>query len=350
MLTASHYQMVCVSALAAGAAGWNWYMLVNRDNWYQSPINEWGRVRPDIFTAFSKMLAVIKAIQPHTLIKQTRTAITYDPLQRATVRPAQNLLQAFYEAGVDYEFFDLAGGECTQDVLFYAGSAWLSQERQQKLLSYVKQGGHLVLLGAYPYLDDYLNPCNELGIPEPDGVIKGLPNLSLDLSINGTCQTAWLFHYEKVPGEAIKATRKPPENLVAEENKLQWNLQVGQDYTIGYSKSIDQGTITMIGVEPSPDLILSLQLHLQKKNTVRSITPGIQTSLFKRGNDYYVFVINTTQEDKTVVLTFDPTYLQAPPQYSFDMVSGRLFRLESELTGFVAQKSGAVIRLEREKL
>ncbi|MAT45031.1 MAG: hypothetical protein CL609_22085 [Anaerolineaceae bacterium] len=348
MLTASHYQMVCLSALAAGAAGWNWYMLVNRDNWYQSPINEWARVRPDLFNAFSKMMEIVKTIQPHTLEKQTRTALTFDPLQRATVRPAQNLLQAFYDAGLDYDFFDLPGGSCTKEVLFYTGGVWLAQQAQQKLLSYVKQGGHLILLGAYPYLDDFLLPCNELGIPEPDGILKGLPSLSLDLSLNTTCKSQWLFHFEKVPGKAITATRKSPDNLVAEENALQWDLQSGQEYTIGYTQTIGQGKITVIGLEPSPDLILSIHHYLQKKSAICSLTSGIYTSLFRRGNEYYVFVINSTSEDKTVVLEFDPDFLQASKQEAIDMVSGKPFKFDKQLTGFVARKNGAVIRLEGE--
>ena len=42
-LEPNHYRMAVISALLGGAAGWNWYMLVDRDNWYMSPINEWGQ-------------------------------------------------------------------------------------------------------------------------------------------------------------------------------------------------------------------------------------------------------------------------------------------------------------------
>jgi hypothetical protein len=55
VLSPNHYRMICFSALLAGVAGWNWYMLVNRDNWYQCPINEWGRTRLDLFEAFQQI-------------------------------------------------------------------------------------------------------------------------------------------------------------------------------------------------------------------------------------------------------------------------------------------------------
>ncbi len=51
-LPPNHYRVICILALQVGAVGWNWYMLVNRDNWYQSPINTWGRVCPALFGDF----------------------------------------------------------------------------------------------------------------------------------------------------------------------------------------------------------------------------------------------------------------------------------------------------------
>jgi hypothetical protein len=82
--------MICISALQAGAAGWNWYMLVNRDNWYQSPINEWGRTKPGLFSAFQQITSLFNKVDPTTLKRLTQTAITFDPLQRATDRPGQH--------------------------------------------------------------------------------------------------------------------------------------------------------------------------------------------------------------------------------------------------------------------
>jgi hypothetical protein len=51
-LTANHYRLACVSALMAGAVGWNWYMLVGRDNWVQAPINETAHARGELFETF----------------------------------------------------------------------------------------------------------------------------------------------------------------------------------------------------------------------------------------------------------------------------------------------------------
>jgi beta-galactosidase len=52
-LGATHYVFNGLSALQAGACGWNWYMLAGRDSWYMSPITELGRLRPDLAPAFA---------------------------------------------------------------------------------------------------------------------------------------------------------------------------------------------------------------------------------------------------------------------------------------------------------
>ena len=91
--------------------------------------------------------------KPYSWEKLANTALTYDPLQRASVRPAQSLLQAMYEAGVDYTFFDTVRGVCDKELLFYAGGHWLASNVQDKLKDYVENGGHLVMLGSYPYLE-----------------------------------------------------------------------------------------------------------------------------------------------------------------------------------------------------
>src|SRR5215216_1934649 len=196
-LPANHYRMICLSALLAGAAGWNWYMLVNRDNWYQCPINEWGRTRPDLFEVFQQVTMLTREIEPASLVKLTDTAVTFDTLQRGTERPGQDLLQAFYEADIDYEFYDADRGRCDKPILFYAGGDWLSAAAQRHLKECIESGGHLICLGTYPYLDDELHPLNLLGIKEPQGIISG--NLSLQV-LGSKVSSPWAFNYSETPG------------------------------------------------------------------------------------------------------------------------------------------------------
>src|SRR5215216_4841550 len=197
ILPPNHYRMICLSALLAGAAGWNWYMLVNRDNWYQCPINEWGRTRPELFEVFQQVTKLIHAIGPASLVKLTDTAVTFNTWQRGSERPAQDLLQAFYEADIDYEFYDVDRGRCDKPILFYAGGDWLSAAAQRHLKECIESGGHLICLGTYPYLGDELHPLNLLGIKEPQGIISG--NLSLEV-LGSKVNSPWAFNYSETPG------------------------------------------------------------------------------------------------------------------------------------------------------
>lgn len=346
MLSNNHYVMACISALSGGIAGWNWYMLVNRDNWYQSPINEWGRTRPDLYAAFKKMVTLFNQTRPYAWEKQTNTALTYNPQQRASVRPAQPLFQAVYDAGVDYAFFDTLRGECSQKMLFYAGGHWLAQEIQEKLKAYVQQGGHLVLLGSYPYQDANFQPCNILEIAEPDGILKGLPKMDLELSLGNECSAEWMFTYRAVPGTPITAKRMAPKSIVAEENSLQWNLQNGETYTVGYTRDLGKGKITMLGMSPSKELILGLHQYFDVKIPARALTPGIQVACFRRDNNTYLTIVNTTNEDKHALIDVDAAALPEGNLKIVDMLTGKALEMNRLIEVFVPRKNGTVISLE----
>ena len=349
-LPPNHYRMMCLSALLAGAAGWNWYMLVNRDNWYQCPINEWGRTRPDLFEAFRQVTHLYHEIDPASLVKQTNVAVTFDPLQRGTERPGQDLLQALYQADIDYEFYDINRGICDQPILFYAGGDWLSALGQEHLKFYVESGGHLVCLGMYPRLDDQLHPLNLLGVKEPPGMISGSPGkLWLDV-LGNAIQSRWAFNYSETPGIPIFAIRQAPGNQTAEELSLQMGLQAGRQYTIGYTERRGKGLLTVIGLAPSAGLVLALQDYFNLRLPGRSLTPQVSTALFHRAGEYYLLAVNHGEEDKTAeVLMLAEEFRKTPCWQARNLISGQEWtvdlRASGRLTFLLSRKDGAMIQL-----
>ena len=149
-LKENHYRLMCLSALAAGIAGWNRYMLVNRDNWYMAPINEWGRVRPELFDVFQKIVKIFQQMDPTTAVRHTHTSVSFDNLQQAAGSTGQDLLTALYQADIDYDFYELMDSDTKYPLLIYGGGKWLSEDSQQRLKRYIVEGGHLVCLGSYP--------------------------------------------------------------------------------------------------------------------------------------------------------------------------------------------------------
>lgn len=350
-LPPNHYRMICVSALLAGAAGWNWYMLVNRDNWYQCPINEWGRTRPDLFEAFQQITGLYNRIDPPTLVRQTHLAVTFDTLQRGSQRPGQDLLRALYEADLDYEFYDVNRGGCEQPILIYAGGDWLSAGGQQNLKSYVESGGHLVCLGTYPSLDDNLRPLNLLDVQEPDGIVGGSPG-GLWLNVLGTeVRSPWAFHYSSAPGSPIVATRRAPGDQTQEELSLQMGLQVGTQYTVGYTEQRGKGCLSVIGLAPSVELVLALQEILPLTIPARSLTPRVSSALFQRGQERYVFTVNHGEEHQIAHIALDQASLGSPCWQAEDLLSRETWTLDlrtgDRLAIPLARKDGTVIQLRK---
>ncbi len=349
-LPPNHYRMICLSALLAGAAGWNWYMLVNRDNWYQCPINEWGRTRPDLFQVFQQVTSLYHEIEPASLVKLTNTAITFDVLQRGTERPGQELLQSLYQADIDYEFYDVDWENCDQPILFYAGGSWLSADAQAHLKAYMESGGHLVCLGSYPRLDDNLRPLNLLGIQEPPGIVSGSPGqLWMDV-LDSRIKSSWAFNYSETPGTPITATRLAPGNQTAEELSLQMGLQAGSQYTVGYTEPRGNGRFTMIGLLPSPPLMLAFYHHLNVRVPSRSLTPGVSTALFRREADLYLLAVNHGDEDKIAEVILDGDFEKSPYKQARNLISGQGWavnlRESNRLVFPLARKDGVILYLQ----
>ncbi len=343
-LTPKHYRLLAATALQGGAVGWNWYMLVNRDNWYQSPINEWGRARAGIFEAFQQITALYRQLDPTTLEPVTNVAVTFDPLQRATDRPGRELLQSLYNADIDYDFFDLTGPETSRPLLFYAGGAWLSAEGQMRLAKWVEQGGHLVCVGTAPRLDEHYQPLTLLDPHLPSGTIGADMRLSIFDGV--VVDSPWLSNYPDVPGEPIVAERLPLAT-VAEELRLQFDLETGATYTVGYSERRGKGRLTVVGLAPSAGLVQAILRRFGVTVPCRSLTAGITSALFRRGDSYDLIATNVGDEDRAAEILFDPAILAGKRWQARDLVTGRESRPDERgiLTVALPRKDGAVVAL-----
>lgn len=295
-LTANHYRMAAFGALAGGIVGWNWYMLVNRDNWYMSPINEWGRTRPELFSTFKKIVDVFQLLEPATLHHKSSIAVTIDPLQRSLVRPGESVLKAFHDAGLDYEFFELWSGTCDARIVFYGGGSWLSRSGQERLLEYVRAGGHLVLIGMVPEYDEFLIKFKSLPTNSGDGVIPLNGGIKVKLNSHEFVyygnRAEW---FESVPGKAITGTRIPSTNLSSEELLHQHSLEQGQEYKIGYTTQLGQGLITYLGLEVDPGLIKHILISLDNVQPIECSMASWTVALYERSGSKFIIVINPNQ-------------------------------------------------------
>ncbi|MEO0126918.1 MAG: beta-galactosidase [candidate division WOR-3 bacterium] len=309
-LSANHYRLLCLSALLAGAVGWNWYMLVNRDNWYMSPINEWGIERPELFSVFKKIVEVYYELKPPDLKRLCDIGIAVDFLQQAVcnkqneitsgIYAGADLLKPFYDTGIDFEFFDLNYNECDKPVLFYAGEEWLSADYQNRILKYIQNGGHFIIIGKPFLFDDNFQEANILNIPTPEGIIGyELSPRKLLLRLGNreiNTQSPYIYYFKEVPGVPIMAKCL---------NTTFWftNLPLGSEYIVGYTQNIGKGRLTFIGLKPEAGLITALLEGLEIKVYCRAEENNIHSALFKRDNTYYLFAVNNNNNPSGVKFT-----------------------------------------------
>ena len=352
-LVENHYRLMCLTALAAGIAGWNWYMLVNRDNWYMAPINEWGRVRPELYSVFENVVEIFYQLDPTSAIHHTNTYVTFDTLQQAAFQPGQELLTALYQADIDYGFFDFNNDSINPPLLFYGGGSRLSADSQTRLRQFILEGGHLICLGSYPRFDEYSRPLNLLEIPDPAGIIGDVPeDLKIQISTGKTqaiINTSWLAYYPDIAASPIHATRLQSEKLTAEELILILSLVQGDEYTVGFAREWGQGKLTVVNVAPSVEMVQALHQMAGVNIPVISKTPGIHTSLYSRENYRYVIVTNNSAEDKSALIKIDPEMLESHDYRVVDLVSDEEWVIQPQnipsLTVKLPRKDATMLKL-----
>lgn len=305
-LPPEHFKFVASSLIAKGLKGWNWYMLVNRDNWSECPINEWGRPG-GYFPIHKEIVAVTEKIEPWNL-KGIHDAdlFVYKPHRVISPGNFQEIFTSLEEADIDYTYFDAQANDSPQtDCLVYAGANWLERNIASKLLRFVQRGGTLIVFNQFPIKDECGREFNPLGFVQPDGVRP--VNLPVEISYkNGSViieeaghlgSKVNFFYYKKVEGEPIYLTL----STKAKEVLVDLGAKEATRFIIGYLKKTGNGKIIHIGSNSSP-LLLRLILKQEKKGLFASCSARrVLTNIHRHKNgDFLLFVTNKNAEGKTV--------------------------------------------------
>jgi hypothetical protein len=307
----NQYRIASFSALAAGMAGWNWYMLVNRDNWYFCPIQEWGRVRGELFDVFHRITSAFNEMNPPSLTKMTDTSVVIDPLHIAAQKMLHTdpVLTALYEADIEHETFDLETSKFKKPLVFYAGDQWLAKIDQERLVKHVEDGGNLVVFKTFPRLDESQKPLNLLGIREPDRILTPLgKNLELQLGDEKAPAEGAIFEYDKKNDadiEWITATQTiGPLQAVENSDVLVLNYK-GKTFTVGYVENRGNGKIIVIGLDPNPALIRAIHRFLDIPTYATSDTSDVHTGLLKRDGTWFLVAANLAKEERKALVTLE---------------------------------------------
>ncbi|MDD5675541.1 MAG: beta-galactosidase [Chitinivibrionales bacterium] len=316
-VTGDHFKFVAYACMANGLSGWNWYMLVNRDNWINAPINEWG-LESEYFKAHKEITAVADGIRPWDCALITDVSLlVYKGHKVISPGNHAQALNALIEADLDMAFHDPDSGRpIATPALIYAGSNWLPRAQQKKILEYIKEGGILIVFNEFPENDEFGEPCDILGLRSPDAARPvGLPATIAFRDISTTISNAGhlgskvnFFYYSSVSGEPIMLKFRD------------------KSFTIGYKKKIGKGFIIHIGSNPH-GMLMDFALKVAKVNYyVKTGMPEACTYLYRRNADKatFVYVVNRSAADRTVGLDIQTSVLdiQDNGKYSLTEVTG----------------------------
>jgi len=328
-------------------------MLVNRDDWYQSPINELGDFRGELKPVFKEIIRLYSQLKPAENSKLTETSVSfsYAHYRCGYGRKKDPLLKALYQADLDYDFCDLTTGKRAKKILFYSGEEWLPREEQAFLQEYVDEGGTLVLFQKGPVYDEHKRPFNLLELPLPEAVLGGNEVLShkKELEIELSRDLRPRVHSEvHVYGLVKDASSIWAKQVPSSGWELQWKLLDNTRYRIGLVLKRGKGKIILLGVLPNPELLHSLHQFLKVSRGVYSTTEGVTTSLFQRKNQKKYFMVLTNNSGKKVEAFVSLSYKiksASPLMNPEALLSSSLAKKPANLTISLLPKSGEVLLL-----
>lgn len=311
VLFPNHYRLAALSALAAGAHGWNWYMLVNRDNWYMSPVNEWGRAHGELARVFQDTAKIFLKLDPPRLARLTEVGVVGDAMHRAAraMRQEGSAAQALYEADVDYEIFNPATGRLAKRILFYNGNQWLARRSQERLLAYVRSGGILVAFRDFPRKDERLRPCQIVGFSEPAShLFEFRRSFEVPLGRGLTAPASGsVYVFRNPPGRPVRA-RFPGCGPV----------------TIGYERRVGKGRLLHLGVEAGAPLACAVLGHYGIPVYAQALGRHVKTALLRGGGRRYLIALNLGETATTAAVRL-PVLAHSKKRYRLrDLASGKI--------------------------
>lgn len=310
-LPAKHFWFIPAVLLARGLKGWNWYMLVSRDNWYHSPINEWGKTN-EYFPYYQKVVAAYHRIQPWDCqVLYDVSLLVYKPHRVIAPGNFEEVFQSLEKADLTYSYFDPQSqvGAASQ-VVVYSGSDWLDRKSAEVLTSFVREGGILITFSRFPHSDEEGELLKLLPFVEPEGarptnlpvgIIYG--KKSFLLTRGGHCDSKVNFvYFRQVPGKPLLVRL----SVTSRETLVDIGAPSEREFFAGYSQSYGKGKIIHLGSNPSPEILKMVLEEEGLSPYVCCHQHKVSTALHRhRKGHYLLFLLNRNDYGLTVKCQFN---------------------------------------------
>jgi hypothetical protein len=269
-------------------------------------------------------------------------------------------LKAIYDAGVDYEFYNIKTGCVEKPVLFYSGANWLPVHLQEKLLGYVEEGGNLVFFQTLPLYDETHRKANVLGLVRPQRVTNEpfLDHLATETEIDfggSTARTRAPFYCfdGSTPGAPIYGTRVDADirDSDFEENRYLRSLVIGRQYQVGYRERRGKGTITVVGVRPSALCVRAIHDYLGIPIYIASSADEVKPAIFRGDEAYYAVLINVEDHPVQTTIKLDTQLLAGGTYRAANLrTSSRVDDRQmgdGHFTVTIPRKDGTIVEIRR---
>jgi beta-galactosidase len=320
-------KFLLATALASGLRGFNHFMFVERDHWYDAPLANDGTIRPtfDLIKKLSDLgtriqleslksapqlgLAVYRPYLWYDFLFRQPPARTSNPfpyIQFLLSKTHEGLSQDLINLRLDHCMPDLWLKESLEDVpaLMVPSAEFMDAETQQLLVDSAKAGKTLILFGLLPRFDLNMKPCKLLS--DSLKLQTKIQSSVASVKASGEEFTALLYGY-------VRGAKR--SQILAKH----------QDRPVGAVMRLGKGRVFLFTFD------ISAQLHHPKlsfleqalsqagiQSQIYCDDPGVELVLQRSESQTILYLINPpgatfclrpVKNDKKVILRFDPRKL-----------------------------------------
>lgn len=318
--------------MANGMKAWNWYTLVDRDEWCCGAINQFGQPTT-FFPAIKEALKIAESIDVSSLESlQNCSLITHRGHRYTDSGNWNRVWNALLEADFDFSLLDPEYKRPDSQILFYAGSDWLPAKAYASIKNYLDQGGTIVFFSHIPVANEYGEYTNPLDLPEPDMVRP----VSLPVTIACAEHKIELkkggHNDNKVH---FVAFRQLPENYKpltvhlsseARQALVDTGLARGERkmFITGYVRPYGKGRILYLGANPQAQFVDFLREVARVSAVIRTDTPGVLTHIWRNSEgSLIIFAVNLSKESRHAIISLDTNYLDISGKKKIELIHVR---------------------------
>jgi len=309
-------QKYCIlTALSLGMKGANYYMFVERDHWYGSPVTNEGE-KTETFEIFKRVNEIANEVDLPSLTRTENISLgvyrpymwynyvgadqPFDHVNRLTREVTPQVAATLEHLGYEYSVVDPRAGDSLvkNPILIFGSGAFMDSDTQLRLARFAAKGGTLILYGLPPYLDLWMQHCTTFAS-------------AVGIEV----------HHEEGPALVESITGKLSVYRFGYIEGPEWEpLWEEGDRMVAGRRQLGSGMVLVLAASPAmtsqPELGYFLEQMLGQYDAVRPVrtnVPQVRASLHRNASCMILYLVSTVtvehyleQQLWSPIVRFDP--------------------------------------------